>query len=652
MFLYEKLTGDQVMFPTVRLDEPVKDPRNTMDSLSVVTRQMSGKNIANMPPTITPAATPPASTTNLSSFFQEVEFNIYDQNFDDLNDNEKQRTICMLLDTLPSVKDMKEFLLTRGGQDTPLHTCDRITPAALGILRWIIASNRSCIVQVDSIEGAKSEERVSGMPGWIQFRFAQGAPDKEQRFISSIRKTTETSKHPTMFAWHGSPLHNWHGIVREGLHFEKTDHGRAYGHGVYHSSHVQTSLGYSGMGGRIIQSQDSTAPPGQWPHSQLRISQALALNEIVNAPDQFVSKDPHLVVAQLDWIQSRYMFVMCNIPNSKSLDTAPTQVLEQDPLYIPTGMDGKKLAIPLNAISKSRRPHLPSSTTSSVSLKSGNKKQKVGAQQVPGVTPEDDPVILSDDTDVEDSMIFFPTKEEEEEKEENEAISQVKVSSGKGKGRGKEPAKKSIQDASKTDFIPGTHNHKTLPLIEPPHYATSSASRTLQRELTATLKIQDTHPIHELGWYIDRELITNIYQWIVELHSFEPHLPLAEDMKKRGLKSIVTEIRFGKDYPMSPPFVRIIRPRFLGFQQGGGGHVTAGGALCMELLTNSGWSAVSNIESVLLQVRLAMSSMDPKPARLEDGHVKDYGVGEAVDAYIRACNMHGVSSLRNALEAY
>lgn len=63
----------------------------------------------------------------------------------------------------------------------------------------------------------------------------------------------------------------------------------------------------------------------------------------------------------------------------------------------------------------------------------------------------------------------------------------------------------------------------------------------------------------------------------------------------------------------------------------------------MELLTNNGWSAVSNIESVLLQVRLAMSSTDPKPARLEQGPVRDYSVGEAVEAFTRACMMHGVS---------
>lgn len=49
----------------------------------------------------------------------------------------------------------------------------------------------------------------------------------------------------------------------------------------------------------------------------------------------------------------------------------------------------------------------------------------------------------------------------------------------------------------------------------------------------------------------------------------------------------------------------------------------------------------NSIESVLLQVRMAMSSLDPKPARLETGGRQDYGVGEAVEAFIRACNVHG-----------
>jgi ubiquitin-conjugating enzyme E2 Q len=194
---------------------------------------------------------------------------------------------------------------------------------------------------------------------------------------------------------------------------------------------------------------------------------------------------------------------------------------------------------------------------------------------------------------------------------------------------------------SLTDYVSGTLNYDTLPMLQVPAWATTSATKRLMKDFKDLIQVQNTTPAHELGWHIDEDKVDNIYQWIVELHSFDPTLPLAQDMKNKNVKSIVLELRFGKDYPMSPPFVRVIRPRFLSFQQGGGGHVTAGGAMCMQLLTNDGWSAVSSIESVLLQVRMAMSSLDPKPARLENSARMDYGVGEAVEAYMRACAMHG-----------
>ncbi len=199
-------------------------------------------------------------------------------------------------------------------------------------------------------------------------------------------------------------------------------------------------------------------------------------------------------------------------------------------------------------------------------------------------------------------------------------------------------------DPKLTDFVPHSLDQSSLPMLEPPSYATPTATRTLNRNLQEVLEIQRKTPLHELGWYIDEDLVSNVYQWIVELHSFDASLPLAHDMKKAGVTSIVLEIRFGKDYPFSPPFLRVIRPRFLPFASGGGGHVTAGGAMCMELLTNSGWSSVSTIESVLLQVRMAIMNIEPKPARLENcskAHQRDYGTAEAIDAFIRACRAHG-----------
>ncbi len=625
----------EVLHPTVRLGAAVirgSRKGGQIASVSVSQRHLSGSNIANLTPATTP---PPASNTEISRNQQsQIDFAVYDQKFDDLDGNEKQSSIVMLLDTMPSIAQMSAFLRGKGGQDTSLRTwADRISPASLGLLRWIIASNRSCIIQVDSLDGStrKSEERVSGMAGWMQFRFAQGAPDKEQRFMTSVRDTTFNAKYPTLFAWHGSPLHNWHGIVREGLHFEKADHGRAFGDGCYHSLQCATSVGYSAMNAYSHRGGDGGLQPGEWPQSQLRISQAIALNEIVNAPLQFVSKSPHLVVAQLDWIQSRYLFVKCNIQGTEITDETPTQVYEQDPSYTPVGEKGMPIVIPITAVSKKRRP-VSKDATSKI-IKTGNKKFKVD-----NIQDAEEASMLSDETDMEDLTILFADAEEGPE------IAATKPGKGKAKAVAETPSQKD-SNKPKTDFVPGRLDHHSLPLLEPPSYATSMATRALQRELTATLKVQDSHPSHELGWYIDRELISNVYQWIVELHSFDSQLPLAKAMKEKGITSVIMEIRFGKNYPMSPPFVRVIRPRFLSFTQGGGGHVTVGGALCMELLTNNGWSAVSNMESVLLQVRLAMSSTDPQPALLEPGGVRDYQVGEAIEAFVRACTAHGVSSL-------
>lgn len=301
-----------------------------------------------------------------------------------------------------------------------------------------------------------------------------------------------------------------------------------------------------------------------------------------------------------------------------SIDSKSIQYIKQDPARKVMGINGKVLGIPRSAFPPSRT----FSIVDGAKKKHGSpgdhkKKKKQKHQSLSNIffkNPAGDSDNLTDDSDLEDINFLI----------DDESNSTVKANA-----------------IPRTDFIPGSLDRSTITLLGPPSYATSSATNMLARELQALLKVQSTTPLHELGWYIDGDAIDNMYQWIVELHSFDPKLPLSQEMKDANITSIVLEIRFGRNHPMSPPFVRVIRPRFLAFMAGGGGHVTAGGALCMELLTNSGWSAVSSIESVLLQVRMAISSTDPKPARLANGGRGDYGVGEAIDAYLRACRTHG-----------
>jgi hypothetical protein len=48
------------------------------------------------------------------------------------------------------------------------------------------------------------------------------------------------------------------------------------------------------------------------------------------------------------------------------------------------------------------------------------------------------------------------------------------------------------------------------------------------------------------------------------------------DMKAKNVTSILMEVRFPESYPLGPPFFRVVYPRFLQFNSGGGGNITAG----------------------------------------------------------------------------
>lgn len=565
-----------------------------------------------------------------TSDFRDANFITYSEDLDELHDDYILQAIPLLLDLLPSVRAMNDYILQEGPRAN-LRKWDRITSPSLALLRWIIASNRACIMHIDgdgndyAQPGTTNEERVWGMPNYTQFRIAMGAPDKERRFIDAVKTVGSELKLkiPTMFAWHGSSLANWHSIIREGLNFDETLNGRAYGHGVYFARDLRISSGYSIMRTGTVGHRSG---PGGWISSQLAIANAISLNEIVNAPSRFVSENPYFVVNQTDWIQTRYLFVQTShIPSAPQLpEPALENSMPQDDRYTPVNVRGDKIVIPASASRSRAQAGL--GTPAGHVLRKGYKKLKTGGsiKDLFNLDDDDNNSVMTDD---EDSTVLQMEKEPQAPVDSPFQVSH-------------KPSK------PMTDFVPGKLDFNTLDILPPPEGAASSmvASKRLQQDLKALLKIQNSEPLHELGWSIDPELFelrNNLYQWIFELHSFEPRLPLAEDMKKKDVKSIVLELIFGKDYPMSPPFVRVIRPRFLPFQQGGGGHVTAGGALCMELLTNDGWSAVSSIESVLMQVRLAMSSTEPHPARLEAGPSRDYGVGEAVNAYLRACQIHG-----------
>lgn len=115
-------------------------------------------------------------------------------------------------------------------------------------------------------------------------------------------------------------------------------------------------------------------------------------------------------------------------------------------------------------------------------------------------------------------------------------------------------------------------------LLSAPTQASPMSTMHLQKEFKYMMEEQrKAKSLRELGFYISPDLMgDNLFQWIVELHSFDKSLPLAQDMERNKINSLLFEIRFPPTFPHAPPFFRLIKPRLLPFLQGGGGHVTAG----------------------------------------------------------------------------
>jgi len=160
-----------------------------------------------------------------------------------------------------------------------------------------------------------------------------------------------------------------------------------------------------------------------------------------------------------------------------------------------------------------------------------------------------------------------------------------------------------------------------------------TGSKKATQRIAAELKsIQKGHP-EKSGYSVDL-VKDNMYLWEVKLFGFDPKdEPIARDMQRMGVKNIIIHIRFPEDFPLSPPFCRIVRPKF----QFHTGHVTLGGSICTELLTRKGWSPENSIEAVIMTIR---SNFLEGGARLESAH-GEYSEEEARIAFDRLVRQHG-----------
>jgi hypothetical protein len=160
------------------------------------------------------------------------------------------------IDRMPSVADMQGWVTGGERLETKLNQLDgRLYP----VLRWIISSMRGHLRYVGSDDAVAIPQLAAN--NFSQFVMMCSTPTQEEKFQQLKLNNPETK-----YAFHGSPSENWHSIVRSGLNYNKTTHGRAYGNGIYLGLNGRTSMGYRGaMGGRSGHAAGPSARHGGYP---------------------------------------------------------------------------------------------------------------------------------------------------------------------------------------------------------------------------------------------------------------------------------------------------------------------------------------------------------------------------------------------------
>eukprot|EP01102_Stenamoeba_stenopodia_P006169 TRINITY_DN1698_c0_g2_i1.p1 TRINITY_DN1698_c0_g2~~TRINITY_DN1698_c0_g2_i1.p1 ORF type:complete len:979 (-),score=356.91 TRINITY_DN1698_c0_g2_i1:1765-4701(-) len=217
--------------------------------------------------------------------------------FDDgrIQNIQKLQKTC---DLIPSISSMQIY-----STDEQLKVAlDDISPEVFPLLRWIVCSSRPHLTCLP-----KRKEFVKMKPA-LQFQMVTSSPEHEEKFLEWKRMAqinarvkgqrpneyndqynggrrrvnvhwynnqlnqddgTENSKgrNGSFVAFHGSPISNWHSIIRTGLRS---------GHvpGIYMAQNKMTSIGY--MAG-------STARP--WRNTALGITEAMCAMSLVEVAD-------------------------------------------------------------------------------------------------------------------------------------------------------------------------------------------------------------------------------------------------------------------------------------------------------------------------------------------------------------------------------
>lgn len=201
-----------------------------------------------------------------------------------------------------------------------------------------------------------------------------------------------------------------------------------------------------------------------------------------------------------------------------------------------------------------------------------------------------------------------------------------------------------IESDDEDDYVPPAPKEKSEKEIEAEELQklkdTYRPQNAAQIRILKDLRSMQKANSKELGF------TTQLYQgridtWEIHLFEFDKKDPIYNDIQKyqkqTGKNYIEFRISFPPDYPMNPPFIRVVEPRLKSHT----GRVTLGGSLCTDVLTltENGWNPMYEIELLLSNIFTEMQAAEPK-LRIDFSNSSPYTIEEARNSFLRVAADH------------
>jgi ubiquitin-conjugating enzyme E2 Q len=219
---------------------------------------------------------------------------------------------------------------------------------------------------------------------------------------------------------------------------------------------------------------------------------------------------------------------------------------------------------------------------------------------------------------------------------------------GGGKGEEEDEIEEILDRADDDEIIIGEY-YDRLPIVRTEREEEQEAMQALldrfnpataaaRRLLHDLRRISQSDP-QKLGFRSEPDG-KDIFNWTVKLFGFPKGSEIYNDLRQYESQTrrnyVELRLAFPPDYPNVPPFVRVVRPRFVSHT----GHVTFGGSICTTMLTMEAWNPSFDVQSVIGNV---FAEMCQAGARIDFSSRSPYSLEDARSAFEIAADNHNWS---------